>query len=326
MICRYCGLVYQNPRPSTSEVTSLYAGEVYRREITDAEANERMEYFLRRPVNAIRWLYQQPEFLDRFEVGHGRKLLDIGSGWGGALLRFKERGWEPFGVEPDPRCAEYANARFGGATKTEFLTERTWPDLRFSLVFSQHAFEHMLDPLGIARVARQILDQEVGMLFICVPTYRKTWTFAWSYFNTAHTYMFTHKTLGNLLARAGFHVLHHRYFSSWDREGEVWVLAQVDRDRPSGVDAHSLPFRESRWRSQVELVLVPLTAALGLVGRLLLGGLLLVARPRAFFATSTRLRLLFTDPHLFVRKVDRKLRTRAKALRMQFTRDRRVEH
>ena|SRR5437867_6649716 len=56
VMCRCCGLVYQNPRPSTGEVASLYAGEVYRREITDAEANERMEYFLRRPVNAIRWL------------------------------------------------------------------------------------------------------------------------------------------------------------------------------------------------------------------------------------------------------------------------------
>ena len=198
--------------------------------------------------------------------------------------------------------------------------------MRFSLVFSQHAFEHMLDPLGVARVARQILDPVEGILFICVPTYRRTWTFAWSYFNTAHTYMFTHKTLGNLLARAGFRVLRHRYFSRWDREGEVWMLAQVDRERPAGAVDESLPFRESGWRSQVELALVPLTAVLGLAGRLLLSSLLLVANPRAFFATSTRLRLLFTDPRLFVRKVGRKLRTGAKSFRLQFTRARRLEH
>src|SRR5205809_7914660 len=56
VMCRCCGLVYQNPRPSTGEVASLYAGEVYRREITDAEATDGWEFFLSRPSNATRCL------------------------------------------------------------------------------------------------------------------------------------------------------------------------------------------------------------------------------------------------------------------------------
>ena len=323
VMCRSCGLVFQNPRPTLDETARLYAGEVYRKELSDAVVDERMEYFLRRPLNALAWLYDQPEFAERFGHGRGGKALDIGSGWGGALLRLKERGWEPYGVEPDPRCAEYANGRFGVPTRAEFLTEATWPDVAFSFVFSQHAFEHMLDPLAVARVARRLLDREDGLLFVCVPTYRRTGTYAWSYFNTAHTYMFTHRTLGNLLARAGFRVLRHRYFTKWDREGEVWVLAGIDRSR--GATGVPLPYHDVRWRRQLELALVPLTAVAGTLWRAVFATWLLLTRPTEFFATSSRLKLLFTDRELLRRKAARKLRNAATRFRLQFTRAKRLE-
>lgn len=323
VMCRACGLVFQNPRPDAQDASILYAESVYRSEIKDSEVEENMEFHFRRPMNAIKWLYEQPEFESLSRVPDN-KVLDIGSGYGAALVRFRELGWDPDGVEPDPGCARYAESRFSVPTKTEFLTESTWRDTNFLFMFSQHAFEHMSDPLAVAKVARTLLDKEQGLIFICVPTYRRTWSFSWPNFNTSHTYIFTHKTLGNLLSRAGFSVLGYRYFSKWDREGEVWVLAKADRSPTEIGEPGELPFWEDVWSSQCELALVPLFAFLGFVSRFSLNCYLLIKNPREFYQTSRRFRMLFDNPKQFFKKVKRKLVYNFSLLRLQFVRERRL--
>ncbi len=47
---------------------------------------------------------------DRIELAGERRLLDLGCGSGGYLLRMKSHGWNVLGIEPSPRAAEAAMA------------------------------------------------------------------------------------------------------------------------------------------------------------------------------------------------------------------------
>lgn len=321
VLCRTCGLVFQNARPDQSDVSRLYARGVYREGDDNASVNQDfLAFSLRRPIEAIAWLYQQPEFCRIASRGQPARMIDIGSGIGGALSRFKERGWDVLGVEPDVRCAEIAEQHFGAPTWRAFLTEDSLPPGDFDFAFSQHAFEHIRDPLAVARAARKLLDARQGLLFICVPTYRRTYTYSWEYFNTAHTYIFTHSTLGNLLARAGFTVLAYRYFAEWAREGEIWILGRADR-AGAGPDPSGLPFKENILLAQTELALAPLMASAALAPRLMRGVISMLTNPSGFYTRSPRMRLLIENPRRFAAKAVHRAQRAARVLRLQFSRD-----
>jgi hypothetical protein len=56
--------------------------------------------------------------------------------------------------------------------------------------------------------------------------------------NASHTFLFTRETLGNLLFRAGFEVVHDRYHAA---EGELWLVAR--KTHVPAADAR-LPYSE----------------------------------------------------------------------------------
>jgi SAM-dependent methyltransferase len=184
--------------------------------------------------------------------------LDIGCGVGGSLQLLRERGWEGFGVEPDPLLARAGSEYFKVPIAPEFMRSDLFPGQAFHMMLSIHTFEHLLDPLDVARSAAQRLAPVGGLLCIVVPTYVKANHFAWEWMNTAHTYMFSGPTLGNLLARAGFETLAWKYPARRnhpDQEpSELWLLA-----RATGVEksASQLPFKEPLWHVQQQMLEVP---------------------------------------------------------------------
>jgi SAM-dependent methyltransferase len=285
VVCQTCGLVYQSPRPNAAAVDALYLGGGYHAD-RGGIPEHYVAYSLRRSVPALTW------GLDQLGVAPGR-ALDIGCGIGGALVHLRERGWDVAGVEPDPELSAVARDRFGLDARTGFFDDTTFPASdSFDLAYSCHVWEHLADPVALAAAARRVLAPRNGHLFIVVPTFRQARTLAWACFTTPHTYMFTHVTLGNVLRKAGFEVITHRYAA--DADSELWLIARA-LPSPAGTAA---PLPDPAERVQRELATVPLRAPLGLPGRL-----------------AKHARTLTSDPGDFAVRAGRHVRTQLKRVR-----------
>jgi SAM-dependent methyltransferase len=231
VICKACGLVFQNPRITAEDEQRLYAGQTYygaSAGITDAYVRRRLE----KPARVLAWL----DCIPGFGAAGRRRMLEIGCGIGGALRVFADHGWNVQGIEPDPDMGRDGRERFGVPIQTGFFGDDVFPANAFDFIYTNHAYEHFRDPLGISRAVARALAPD-GWLFIAVPTFRRSrGVFAWQWFNACHTYMFTHVSLGNLVRRCGLEVRAWRYPSA---DGEMWFLAQKTgdvRDRPTAVD------------------------------------------------------------------------------------------
>jgi SAM-dependent methyltransferase len=219
VICKSCGLVFQNPRITAEDEQRLYAGTTYY-ETSPAVSEGYLRRRLEKPGRVLDWLERCTGFA---APGRTRRMLEVGCGMGGALRVFGDRGWAARGIEPDPDMGRAGRERFGVEIQTGFFGEGVFPEATVDLVYTNHAYEHFRDPLAITRaVAHTLLPG--GWLFIAVPTFRRSrGVFSWQWLNAGHTYMFTHVSLGNLVRRAGFEPRAWRYASA---DGEMWFLAQ----------------------------------------------------------------------------------------------------
>lgn len=246
VICKDCGLVMQNPRITQEAADLLYAEHKYRE---GENAEEVVDVRIRRVEERLRWIEDQGAL--PLAKGAPPKILDIGCGLGASLHVLKKRGWEVYGVEPDSAWAKFGNKRFGFQIKEEFFTENTFPGLRVDLIYTNHAFEHFLEPLPVLQAAAKTLSS-TGRLFICVPTFRGCWRHhAWQWMNVAHIHMFTAISLANLLAKAGLKLYRWRYPPT----GELWAL--TGHPLKPWVETPRWK-REPPWRIQAEIYLQPL--------------------------------------------------------------------
>ena len=274
VVCGSCGLVYQSPRPGPASVANLYTDGSYH--TTRGGIPEHyVQYSLRRSVEALDWALEQVD-------GPGR-ALDIGCGVGGALVTLRDRGWDVTGVEPDDAMAAVARERFGLDARTGFFTGDSIDGEPFDLAYSCHVWEHLADPVATSRAAHSALVAAGGHLMIVVPTFRRPRTKASICFTAPHTYMFTEVSLGNLLGRAGFEVVQHRFHAGAD--SELWLLAQATGKPTSGPSALQ---PEHVDRVQSELRRARFGAPLGALGRLRTHAATLRRNPRDFAARTGR--------------------------------------
>lgn len=150
--------------------------------------------------------------LDRIQqhVQPPGRLLDFGCGWGFFLSVARERGWEPYGLEPLPGHAVYARARFGVNVITDVLRDDTFPPDSFDAITAFQVFEHLPDPASnLARLHRIL--KPGGLILIEVPNI-DTWSVRLlgprhRHFVQDHLNFFSPHTLTLLLENHGFQVL-----------------------------------------------------------------------------------------------------------------------
>ncbi|NYT04803.1 MAG: class I SAM-dependent methyltransferase [Methanomicrobiales archaeon] len=206
--CADCGLVALRPLPTPQEEEHFYAGE-YRSLYEDAD-----------PAGAFASSLPEAQeragrFLGLLDPEHD--VLEIGCSAGYFLHAIRSQVGSVTGVDPDVRCAEYArNAGMEVYPSIDTLASRT-----FDRIFMFHVLEHIRDPVGFLRQVKGLLAPG-GKLIIEVPNVEDALVSVYHvpayldfYWQPAHSYYFSHRTLARVLACAGM-------------RGEVFPLQRYD--------------------------------------------------------------------------------------------------
>ena len=163
--CRECRGAFTFPRPEDVEVRDIYDDEY-------------LETYKQTPSHGPDYsdwrfdcLSKMGENSAAFEESPNiRSVFDIGCGTGYFLSRFKQDGWDTYGMEVLPQSGEYARNEFGlDVTVGDFLGVDIAPD-SFDLVTMIHVIEHFIDPNRAVQKTRDILKPG-GLFFLETPNW-----------------------------------------------------------------------------------------------------------------------------------------------------------
>lgn len=206
VVCRACGLVFQNPRLLEEEIFHLYRGSDYVQRNYRASIPE--IYGAMQGLNEGRLSYLEGRVSGWPYVA----ALEIGPGAGSFLQALANAGCLVKGIEPDPTAAEFIaeclrlpviNALLG-----EYLAAD--PPDRYGLVVALHVLEHSAEPESFLRSLFGLLGSD-GVVFLEVPDILRAHTspeFPWfEIFDVGHIYSYSPATLAFIVERAGGEVL-----------------------------------------------------------------------------------------------------------------------
>jgi SAM-dependent methyltransferase len=234
-ICKVCGLVMQNPRPNAVAYKHLYQGSFYHAHQTSPDQ-------VQESIRLIEYCFEDKiAFAERYYKLRALapwRVLDIGCGMGESLIAFRARGFQTTGVQPDPAVAALAREHLKLELDVAFFSQDSYPENSFSVVFTNHSFEHFDDPAGVAEGIARVLKPG-GICFTCVPTYERNKTMtARGWMNSAHNWVFTHHTLGALFRRYGLRPLGYTCNGTNKYTDEVWLVVEkpVEGLRPEPIE------------------------------------------------------------------------------------------
>jgi len=220
--CQYCGLIYVNPRPTSSYVREFYVKH-YRyfyegiREVSEA--------FVRRR----RWREWAQYRLAKYApyLTDGVKLLDVGCGIGLFLNAVRERFPRATlqGVEPDPMVASYAQRHLGLDVQPCFL-DGFWTSETFDVISVFHVLEHLHDLPGFFRFVKQHL-RPGGLVIAESPNADGSWE-GIGMFHLLHLTAFSPRSMSNLFLLNGFHVLAGAGVENDLEHSNLYVVARLD--------------------------------------------------------------------------------------------------
>jgi 2-polyprenyl-3-methyl-5-hydroxy-6-metoxy-1,4-benzoquinol methylase len=154
--------------------------------------------------------------LRRAGVKKGR-LLEIGVGSGSFLRAAREAGFDAMGCDLSESLARRVHEQTGVPVHCGDLARL--PSQAFDIVCMHHVLEHVRDPVGFLRAARERLKPG-GMLHLAVPN-GACWEArlsGWNCYVYYHLVYFDRSTLRRAAERAGFEIdrlTSHESFSTW---------------------------------------------------------------------------------------------------------------
>ena len=202
VMCRICGLVYQNPQLNTVEINELYTRLARSRKAGYLSDTPQPDYLRWKELKALRDF----EWLERnvnLNSLPNRKILDIGCAEGSLLKLFRERKWDATGVEPTVSYAQFGRTEYGLNIINGFLNEAGFSEPEFDLISFLNVLEHSDEPLKFLKSVNRIV-RDNGYVYVEVPNiYRPKEDFE-EFIGSQHLTLFSPSTLALMLAKTGF--------------------------------------------------------------------------------------------------------------------------
>jgi 2-polyprenyl-3-methyl-5-hydroxy-6-metoxy-1,4-benzoquinol methylase len=224
--CLECGFVYTNPRPGPEALSAFYPDEAgyyqpkdadpasLRREVTNgplARKLRRLGYGAS-PVRSegcgrpVRRLLAKgfPRYVP------GGRLLEVGCSYGKFLYQLECLGWQVEGVELNSRAADVARRRLGLSVRSSPLETLSLPAEAYDAVILRMVLEHLPSPVDALAQLREA-TRPGGQLVAIVPNFASLandWfgRYCYNLHAPAHMSHFTPRSVGEVMARAGFEV------------------------------------------------------------------------------------------------------------------------
>ena len=167
--CETCRFIHVVPIPSVEELEDYYQSVFYQESKPDYfQSAERDRDWMNIGYDTKLDMLDQAIDQSVRDSGVPRRILDIGSGPGHFLLRAKERGWTPVGLEAAPAAVEFSRGLDIEVHEGYFDGNRVNDIGKFDAIHMQHVLEHVSDPAKLLRGLPQILATG-GVICIEVP-------------------------------------------------------------------------------------------------------------------------------------------------------------
>ena len=191
-ICLGCGLIYQSPHMTDTELEGYYEAE-YRQMYQGEEGPTTKDLGVQ---------YERAQVLATFTGQYVKNIdrhLDIGCSSGSLLQHIQGVfGSQPVGVEPGKAYRAYAREK--GLIVYDSLGELDKAgEGRFGLISMAHVLEHVLDPVEYLKNLRAKYLRDDGWLLIEIPN-----LYGHECFEAAHMVSFSSHTLKQVIRKAGF--------------------------------------------------------------------------------------------------------------------------
>jgi 2-polyprenyl-3-methyl-5-hydroxy-6-metoxy-1,4-benzoquinol methylase len=198
--CAICDMVFLSPQPNQEDLEQYYSS-MYQEDYSLPSAAERHKNDLERAFLRVQRLLPQlkPE----------TRLLEVGCGSGAFLYAVRPYVKEVVGVEPDSTSRNWIKQTLGFKVLENIPQE--WPEAEaFDVVASFHVLEHVPEPVDFLTSLKKVLRPS-GALVVEVPNVDDVLvkiyqvpSYLQFYFQKAHLYYFSKRTLALALEKAGY--------------------------------------------------------------------------------------------------------------------------
>lgn len=196
VLCRECGLVWVDPRPTDEQLQQFYAEDYRSNYKGAAEPKKKHCYREMQRANArverLGQVYQP-----------GDRLLDVGAGAGFFAFVLRASHVNYHGIEPNQGYAGFARERLGlDGVEVGFLND-VQDFGAYDIITINHVFEHLPNPNESLAHMHKLL-REGGHLILEVPNSEADYHSPHKVFHVGHLYWYNPETLRALAAKHGF--------------------------------------------------------------------------------------------------------------------------
>jgi 2-polyprenyl-3-methyl-5-hydroxy-6-metoxy-1,4-benzoquinol methylase len=149
--CTLCGVIYFEPMPTVSELSTFYSGSYYNFD-KSREEGKGMAFANR----LMRWKTNG-------------KFLDVGCATGFFINGIRKHSdWEVYGTDFGESAVRFAHEKLGLNVVQGDLNDARFPNEFFDYVHVNNVLEHVLNPVSLLKECRRIIKPD-GIFFLSVP-------------------------------------------------------------------------------------------------------------------------------------------------------------
>ncbi|MBN1688179.1 MAG: class I SAM-dependent methyltransferase [Candidatus Omnitrophica bacterium] len=164
------GFYQINPTPTAEEIAKFYTDEFYSGDYKRFNDSSLDIQLRDRDFYQGHYSDMTQAFSDILgESLKSKSILDIGCGWGQALLFFRETGLSCYGFDPAPEAIEYGRKQGLNVVTAGMEEMAVFGDKRFDIVTLLNVLEHFADPVTVLEEIYKKVLKPGGVLAIDVP-------------------------------------------------------------------------------------------------------------------------------------------------------------